>query len=98
MAIFEKRKLREKDKEKWSKVMTKEFMSSEESGDENNSVIVRPLPWRSNRVDSFFQSLDKSSLEGKSPQSLRQMKKRVIGEVSSRSKPDSHGLPSWAFD
>ena len=34
-------------------------MSSEESGnDDCDTIIIRPLLWRTPRVDTFFQSLD----------------------------------------
>ena len=50
-----------RDREKWEKVMTVEFISSEDNGyDEGNEVlIVRPLPWRSARVDQMFNNLDR---------------------------------------
>ena len=76
-----------------------EMMSSEESGDsdeEDNKIIVKPLPWRSSRINNFFQSLDQMSKEGKSPQSLRQMKKRILGSPSTRMRPVGQ-FPSWAF-
>ena len=95
---FNKRTLREKDCEKWSKVLTSDFISSEESGEEDNSIIVKSLPWRAPRVDAFFHSLDESARNRKSPQSLRQMKTRVLGEQSTREKPPSgRNLPSWGL-
>ena len=30
-------------------------------------LVVRPLPWRSTRVDEMFDELDKKILSGKSP-------------------------------
>ena len=37
--------------------MVSELISSEES-DENDSIIVRPLPWRAPKVTDFFKKLD----------------------------------------
>ena len=70
------------------KVMIKEFMSSEESGEddeegEKKSVIkVKPLPWRSSRIDRFFKQLDKKACKSRTKQSKQQTLKRVIGCVS----------------
>ena len=72
------------------------MMSSEESGDDN-TIIMKPLLWRAERVDRFFRTLDGKACDAKSPQAKRQTKKRVIGEPSTRPIPSAHGLPSWAF-
>lgn len=90
---FKKKSYEVKAREKWSKVLTSTFISSEESGEEDE-IIVKSLPWRAPRVDAFFRSLDESSKNGKSPQSRRQMKNRVFGQHSTRPKPS--GIPSWA--
>ena len=44
------------DREKWEKVLALELLSSEDAGmDEDEEVlVVRPLPWRSTRVDKMF--------------------------------------------
>ena len=45
-----------RDKQKWKEIIIADLMSSEESDEENeNNIIVRPLPWRSNLVDEYFQ-------------------------------------------
>ena len=73
-------------------------MSSEDSSEENNCIIVKPLSWRATRVDNFFQSLDDKGKDGKSPQSIRQMKRRIMGESSQRPKPVAGtGILSWAM-
>ena len=80
--------------------MTVEFVSSEHSGsDEGTEVlIVRPLPWRSARVDHMFNNLDKQSVGDKSPLATRQMKRRVLGQPSQRPKSAAlEGLPQWVF-
>ena len=69
-------------------------MSSEESGDEENTIIVRPLPWRTDLVNKFFQNLDARSTEEKSSQARRQQKVRVPGTPSARLISET--LPSWA--
>lgn len=74
------------------------MMSSEESGTESSDEIyVKALPWRASRVERFMRLLDDKSLETKSAQSKRQMKKRVISkDISVRQKPQGK-FPSWAF-
>ena len=82
-----------KTKEKWSKVLQAEVMSSEES---ENDMFVKPLPWRSDLVNKFLAELDNRNTERKTPQALRQRKKRVLSAyVSTRSAPP--GLPKWAL-
>ena len=83
--------------EKWRQVIKIEYISSEESGvdDENEVIILKSMPWRSVHVGQLFHRLDVKSLEDKSPQARRQMKKRVTGEISSRPRPIGD-LPSWA--
>ena len=72
-------------------------MSNEESGnDDCDTIIIRPLLWRTPRVDTFFQSLDDNAKIDKSSQSLRQMKRRTLGEASQRSKPKVGDYPSWS--
>lgn len=69
---------------------------ADESGtedDRNEVLFTHPLPWRAPKVDNFFDSLDQAARQTKSPQALRQMKKRVIGNFSARELPD--GLPKW---
>ena len=98
---FEKAKFRsDEEKEKWSKVIALEFMSSEESGQEGEEEVLinHPLPWISSTVKAFKRKLDEASLSGKSPQSKRQKKPRVDGPMSTRSIPyESDKFPSWIF-
>ena len=55
-AVFRKLSYSEKDREKkWNKVLSAEFMSSEDSEDE--TIVVRPLSWRSGRVAAFLHPL-----------------------------------------
>lgn len=78
----------------WRKVVIKEFMSSEESGEEDlgNSekrqvMLIKTLPWRAPKLDRFFKQLDHKGLKGKSKQSKQQTLPRVIGDRSTRPKP-----------
>lgn len=84
-----------KTKEKLSKVLLAEVMSSEESGPEED-MFVKPLPWRSDLVNKFLAKLDERSTERKTAQALRQRKKKIISvHVSSHSAPP--GLPTWVL-
>ena len=81
----------------WEQVMKVEYMSSEESdvdGDED-VLIVRKLPWRKPTVTKMFATLDAETAKKKTSQSKRQMKRRVTGGDSIRSKPLS--APKWAI-
>lgn len=88
----------EGEKEMWRKIMTMDFMSSDESCiEEGDEVLVsKPLPWESGKVTHFKQALDDAALQEKSPLAKRQMKPRHRGMHSSRLKP-SREYPSWAF-
>ena len=67
-------------------MITNDYMSSEESG-EDDSIIVHPLPWRSEYVSSMFKRIDAYCEKKKSPQAKRQMKQRIQGRASSRRQP-----------
>ena len=89
------------EKEMWRKIMTMDFMSSDEScieeGDEE-VLVSKPLPWESGKVAHFKQALDDAAFQEKSPLAKRQMKPRRRGMHSSRPKPRSTSeYPSWAF-
>ena len=77
------------------KVMIREFMSSEESGDEmidgkRRAVIkVKPLPWRSSRIGRIFKRLDHKIEKRKSKQQTvphvignRYLRQRLVGFAS----------------
>lgn len=88
----------DKDKEKWSKILSIEFMSSDESGtdDGKDVLITKPLIWESEAVASFKRALDDQSFQQKSPLAKRQMKTRKRGMPSFRPKPSGE-FPLWAF-
>jgi len=82
----------------WKKALTKEFVSSEESveedfgttdnaGSSRHSVLaIKPLSWRARKVDRFFKRLDHKASKGKSKQSKQQMLPCIRGRCSSRTK------------
>ena len=76
-------------------------MSSEESDGENDGIVVKPLPWTSNKLADFLHNLDVVNVESKTMQSKRQRKERVISsEASTRPKPtaaDASKFPKWAI-
>ena len=69
-------------------------MSSEESGGED-TIIIHPLPWRTEYVNQMFQRIDSYCFSKKSPQAKRQTRKRSVGPSSTRPKP-TNGV-SWAI-
>ncbi len=74
-------------------MVTNEMMSSEDSG-EDDTIVVHPLPWRSDYVSSMFRKIDDYCHAKKSPQARRQMKSRIVGSRSNRVAPPD--LPQWA--
>lgn len=73
-------------------------MSSEESTSENEEIlIVKPLPWRSEKVWQFFKQLDEKVERAKKAQAKRQRKQRVVSnDFSVRPKPITT-LPVWSL-
>ena len=80
-------------------VITVDFMSSEESGSENEACLVKKqLPWRSSKVTKFFSELDEFVDGSKSNVAKRQTRLRVLdGAVSSREVPQGKKIPNWAL-
>ena len=84
----------ETQRDLWMKIMSKEFMSSEESGEEmlesgqkQSVLLVKSLKWRAPKVDRFFKQIDKKATKIKSKQSKQQSLPRVVGSESTRSQP-----------
>ena len=75
-------------------------MSSEESDydDEKEILIIHQIPWLSDAVNDFKQTLDAEALKSKSPQSIRQMKKRIEGSQSTRPPPAPDSYPDWVLN
>ena len=98
--MLEKSRLSDEDKRSWRMVIIPELMSSESSctDSDDDTLIKRQLPWRSEKVTEFFLKLDSHSKETKSTQAKRQMKARLLSDdVSTRDIPGNIRLPSWAI-
>ena len=93
--MMKNKKLNDDQKVKWLTVMKNEYMSSEESGPED-TIIVHPLPWRTAYVNKMFEKIDAYVGAKKSSQAKRQMKKRVVGDLSTRPVPTGKDIPSFA--
>ena len=90
--------LNDTQRELWKKILIKDFISSEESeGEDHQVMVVRPLSWRSKKVDRFFQRLDKKAGKNKSKQSKQQTLPRVTGENSSRVQPAGYADDFFGF-
>ena len=77
--------------------MNTNFMSTEESGLESDEDVffVKPLAWRSDKVEELLDRLDEKITGSKSSQSQRQAKKRVPAtEYSTQEQPK---VPAWCF-
>ena len=94
-AFLKTNALNQTQKEKWAPCLVAEMISSEESDDENEEFKVRPLPWRSDKVDSFFSSLDMKSNKNRSKKSAMMTIHRTKGLSSDRSRPSD--VPDWAL-
>lgn len=81
------------EQKKWLAVISNDFMSSEES--EEETIVVHPLPWRSDYMNQMFKRVDEYVNSKKSPQARRQMKERVVGSPSPRPCVDE--APRWAI-
>ena len=89
--------LPERQKEKWSKVIISDMMSSEESDADDETIIIKPLPWRAPKVTEFFQNIDTVGAEGKTTQAKHQRKQRVISSAASLRPKPAVTVPSWAY-
>lgn len=96
--------IKDAQRDLWKKVVIKEFISSEESGEEEIAngekrqvMLVKPLPWRSARVVRFFSQLDHKAQKNKSKQSKQQTLPRVAGEFSARPKPAGFSEDFFGF-
>ena len=88
-------------KDKWSKCVAAELLSSEESDNENDTIVVKPLPWRADKLTEFLHNLDILNVESKNMQSRRQRKERVISSGAS-TRPilagaDAAKFPKWVI-
>jgi len=93
-AILKNSKLTPEQRTKWLSVTKREYMSSEESGDDD-LIVVHPLKWRSEYVSKMFSKIDAYIINKKSSQAKRQMKQRRHGGPSTRPQPQD--APEWAI-
>ena len=96
--------LKDTQRDLWKKVVVKEFISSEESGEEDISngekcqvILVKPLPWRAPKVDRSFTQLHHKAQKNKSKQSKQQTLPRVVGVRSARPKPTGFSEDFFGF-
>ena len=99
-STFQRQSFNEDDRKKWEKFLIVDFMSSEESDVEDAEpvLVVKALPWRSERVTRFLMKLDEKTQQ--SEQSQRQSKRRVRSRksmVSDRPAPLNGSMPSWTI-
>ena len=94
---FGKLSYSENDRGKLQKALVMELMSSEESGDDDDTIVIKLLGWRSEVFNTFLEKLDEKSSSFKSKQAKRQTKERVIGEESARTKPAGGDIPTWVI-
>jgi len=92
--MFAQMEISDRDREKWEQVLELDYMSSEDT-DEENKLKVRPLPWLSERVQKFKDCLDCEIEKKMNPQSKRQRKTKTIGTSSSRPKPTVPKNSNW---
>lgn len=72
------KRLTEEQKDKWLAVITNDFMSSEESGPDDD-IYVHPLPWRSDYVTKMFNTIDNYVLKEKKSSSQKANKEENCG-------------------
>ena len=94
-ALEELKSYTEGNKQRIKKVITVDYMSSEDELD--GSFEVRPLRWRSQKCDSLFDDLDSKYKEGRSKKSQNQTSKRTIGSFSDRPMPYVPHDNAWAI-
>ena len=88
----------ETDTVKWRRILTSDMISSDSSGIEDTVpvLVAKEIPWRSRKVSSFFEKLDKFYEESKSEQAKHQTKPRIRnGKLSTRVIPTD--VPRWAI-
>ena len=93
IALHQTSAIPEGDKEKWEEGLIPELISSEES-DGEDGFMVHPLPWRSERVNKLFASLDHKNEKRRSHRSKVMTQKRYEGIASDRPVPLT--APDWA--
>ena len=101
VALAKTTSLSEERKTIWAACLTADFMSSEDSFDEGEEdeedmqFVIRPLLWRSDKVNSFLSSLDHKTAKCQSKRSRNMSFKRIVGLPSDRLKPSN--VPDWTI-
>lgn len=100
--------LSQEEKEKTLKILTLDFISSEETGTESGSgsenttrdkvFFTRPLPWRSPAANNTMDSLDRKILRRRSERAKEMCRTRRIGQSSSRPTPNYDQPIAWAVN
>ena len=95
------------EKEDAMKILTLEFMSSEETDSESGSgsemstrrkiFMSRPLQWRSPQANNIMLSLDRKIVRRRSERAKEMCRIRRTGEPSSRTSPKDYTPPAWAI-
>jgi len=83
---------------------TMDLMSSEETQwDEDNDGCTtkyykkKPIPWRADKVNTFFERLDEKSTRASSLRSKDMTVPRSVGSPADRLKPLYHTESAWMF-
>ena len=91
------------EKAKYIKILTLDFISSEETGSESGSdeemtkkkIFLRNIiPWRSSEVNSMMECLDRKTARRRTERAKEMCRVRKQGLLSTRPMPD--GFPEWA--
>ena len=93
------------EKNEAMKILTVDFMSSEETGQESAEsdnerappvtiFKIHPLPWRSDRANSIMTTMDRKAKRRSSDRAKEMCRKRCNGDPSTRQPPSS--APAWA--
>ena len=96
IALQKSSAISEKDKTPWRECLVEELVSSEES-DEDGAFVIHPLPWRSEKVTTFFTSLNRKGDRRKSRKSKMMTFERKTGFMSDRARPCPGSVPDWAL-
>lgn len=90
-AVLERLPIKRESNDKWLSVLVLSFMTSEESGSEEDgqpTLYIKPLPWRSTEVTKAFKVLDSKAFELKSHRAKAQTFRRSTSSTNSeRPKP-----------
>ena len=88
--VFEQIELEEEERKKLIEILDLQYMSSEESEGEN-TLKVKPLPWLTTTASQFKKTLDEEKEKQLNSQSKRQAKRKIVGDLSDRERPDGTG-------